>query len=232
MGERNIVALGGGSLSERDAALVDFVLALAPSRRPRVCFIGTATGDAEAPIVRFYEAFTRRNCAPRHLALFGAPDPRVVRSTLSNQDVIYVGGGNTANMLAVWRLHGVDQLLREAWEKGTVLAGMSAGANCWFEGSTTDSFGPIRPLDDGLALLPGTFCPHYDAEAERRATYLRLVADGFPPGFAAEDGVAIHFRGSHVAEVVSSRRENRAFRVELRGGDVHEAPLSTRWIAG
>ena len=139
-----------------------------------------------------------------------------------------MGGGNTANMLAVWRLHGVDDVLREAWEQGVVLCGTSAGGNCWFEACTTDSFGPIAPLRDGLGFLEGSFSPHYDAEPERRPTYLRLVADGFPPGYAAEDAVALHFRGRELVEAIAVG-EGRAFRVERgAGGEAEETPLTPR----
>ena len=232
MPERHIVALGGGGFSDDDPSLDDFILGLTRSDRPRVCFVPTATGDSESYIVRFYEAYSGRDCAPSHLTLFGTPERRHVRERLLEQDVVYVGGGNTANMLAVWRLHGVDQALREAWEAGVVLAGASAGANCWFETSTTDSFGPIGPLDDGLGFLAGSFCPHYDAEPDRRPTFLRLVADGFPAGYAAEDQVALHFRGTALAEAVTSRPGGRAFRVELRGDEVVETDLDVRPLAG
>ena len=228
MAERHIVALGGGGFSDDDPSLDDFILGLAGSERPKICFLATATGDSLSYIVRFYDAFTRRECAPSHLELFGTPERDATREQLLSQDVIYVGGGNTANMLAVWRLHGVDEALREAWEAGVVLAGISAGANCWFEASTTDSFGPIGPLRDGLGFLSGSFCPHYDVEPERRPTYRTLVAEGFPGGFAAENGVGIHFRGTELAEAVSSRPDGRAFRVQLVDGEVRETPLEAR----
>ncbi len=142
--------------------------------------------------------------------------------------MVYVGGGNTASLLAVWRAHGLDRLLREAWQAGVVLAGVSAGANCWFEACTTDSFGPVVPLRDGLALLRGSFCPHYD-ESERRAEYVRLVRDGFPAGYAAEAGVALRFAGMELREAVASSGEKQAFRVDAVDGEVRESrvPLST-----
>ena len=128
-------------------------------------------------------------------------------------------------MLAVWRLHGLDEALREAWERGTVLAGTSAGANCWFEASTTDSFGPTGPLDDGLGLLAGSFCPHYDGEADRRPAYHRLIAEGFPGGFAVDENTAVRFRDTDVAGVVSGRAGAGAYRVELLDGEVAETRL-------
>jgi dipeptidase E len=223
--ERNIVALGGGGFSDDDPLLDELILGLARSPRPKVCFLGTASGDSDSYITLFYEGFTRRDCLPSHLKLFGMPERAAVRAHLLAQDIVYVGGGNTANMLAIWRLHGVDGALREAWESGTVLAGVSAGANCWFEACTTDSFGPIGPLPDGLGLLEGSFCPHYDAEPQRRPMFLRLVADGFPAGYAAEDQVALHFRDMELAGAVTSREGARAFRVERTGGEAVERPL-------
>ncbi len=228
MVEQHIVALGGGGFSEDDPSLDDFILGLARSPRPRVCFLPTASGDSESYIVRFYEAFTRRDCVPAHVALFGTPTPEEVRARIGMSDIVYVGGGNTANMLAIWRVHGVDRLLREAWESGTILAGISAGANCWFAASTTDSFGPIGPLNDGLALLDGSFCPHYDAEPERRPTFLRLVAEGFPAGYAAEDQVGLHFVGTELAEAVTGRVGGRAFRVESVADEARELPVPVR----
>jgi dipeptidase E len=226
--ERHIVALGGGGFSDEDSSLDDFVLRLAEKARPKICFVPTATGESPSYILRFYAAFTARECAPSHLELFGTPERAKVRDQLLAQDVVYVGGGNTANMLAVWRLHGVDVALREAWEAGTVLSGISAGANCWFKASTTDSFGPIGPLDDGLGFVGGSFCPHYDVEPERRPTFLRLVGEGFPAGYAAENNVGLHFIGTELAEAVTSRPGGQAFRVELVDGEVVETPLATR----
>lgn len=228
MAERHIVAMGGGGFSADDTLQDDFILSLARTERPRVCFVATASGDSDYYIVGFYEAFSGRDCRPTHLTLFGKPDPREVRDQVETADVIYVGGGNTANLLAVWRVHGVDRLLREAWEAGTVLCGPSAGGKCWFEACTTDSFGPIGPLNDGLGFLSGSFCAHYDAEPERRPTYHRLVRDGFPGGYAAENDVGLHFRGTDLAEAVTSRDGGQAFRVELRDGELVETPLSTR----
>lgn len=225
-GERRIVALGGSGSPA--GPLNRYLLGLAKKERPRVCFLATAIGDAAEGIVRFYEAFPAALCEPSHLHLFGVPRGDV-RDHLLAQDVIFVSGGNTANMLAVWRVHGVDAILREAWDGGTVLCGPSAGAICWFEGGVTDSFGPeLRRLDDGLRFLRGTFCPHYDGEVERRPTYERLVAEGFPGGIAADDAVGVHFVDGELTEIVSERPEGRAYRVERGDAGVRETPLETR----
>ena len=227
MPDRHIVALGGWD--PEDARLADFVLGLARRDPPKLCFLPTASADRDQAIATFFETFAAR-AEPSVLRLFGVPRAGI-REFLLERDVIWVAGGNTANMLAIWRLHGVDSALREAWEAGTVLAGWSAGAICWFEAGVTDSFGPeLAPLNDGLGFLGGSFCPHYDSEELRRSTYERLVAEGLSEGYAAEDGVALHFRGTELAEVVSSRSEGRAFRVERAGDGIEETALPVRHL--
>lgn len=219
---------------EPENPLLDrFVLSLARSASPRVCFVPTASGDAEGYVVRFYRAFAGLDCRPTDLQLF---DRRVddLESFVLAQDVIYVGGGNTANLLAVWRAHGLDRMLRRAWEHGVVLCGVSAGMNCWFEASVTDSFGAERlvPLRDGLGLLPGSGCPHYDGEKQRRPTFTALVAGGeLPEGWAADDGAALVFGGPELVEVVSSRASARGYRVERTpNGRVGEQVVPTRYL--
>ena len=221
----HIVAMGGGALLQPDSRIDELMLELARSRRPRICYVGTASAHLPERVELFYDAFRGRACEPTHLELFGMPDDPAAH--VARQDVIYVGGGNTANMLAVWRVHGVDRALREAWERGAVVGGMSAGANCWFEDSVTDSFGPaLRPLGGGLGLLPGTFCPHYDGEPERRPAYTRLVADGaLAPGYAADDDAALHFEATELREVLSQRDGARGYRVTPDGEEPLEARL-------
>ena len=204
---------GGGFMADRRSPLDDFMLSLSNATRPRVCFVPTPSGDSDRAIAAFFEAFTRRNCEPSCLRLFGAPERPVEQ--LANSDAIYISGGNTANALAVWRLHGVDVALRAAWERGAVLGGVSAGANCWFECCVTDSFSiMLDPLDDGLGLLPGSFCPHYDGEERRRPVYRSLVDGGFLPGYAADDGAALHFDGADLREVVATHADATGYRVE------------------
>lgn len=228
--ERHIVAMGGGGFWEpAHRPIDDFVLGLTGGDRPKVLFVPTAVGDDAYGTVDFYDAF-RGRAEAAHLPLFhrGTAD---LRSLVLEHDVVYVGGGNTANMLAVWRVHGLDAILREAWERGIVLCGWSAGAICWFEAGVTDSFGPeLMPLRDGLGFLAGSFSPHYDGEAERRPTYQRLVGEGLPPGYAADDAAALHFRGTELAEAIGRDPEARAFRVERGEEGVVEEPLPTRYL--
>jgi dipeptidase E len=216
---------GGGFMLEEDSPLDDFLLSLSPASRPRICYLPTPAGDSDRGIAAFFETFSRRECEPTCLRLFGAPERPAER--LAEQDVIYVSGGNTANALALWRLHGVDTALRGAWERGAVLGGGSAGANCWFECCVTDSFGrQLGPLQDGLGILPGSFCPHYDGEELRRPAYRALVDDGFPAGYAADDCAAVHFVGTEFREVVSARVGAAAYRVEPGS----ETPLEPRLL--
>jgi len=199
------------------------MLSLSSAPRPRVCFVPTPAGDSDRAVAAFFEAFTPRDCEPSCLRLFGVPREPVRH--LASQDVIVVSGGNTANALAIWRLHGVDAALREAWERGAVLGGVSAGANCWFECCVTDSFSAsLDGLRDGLGLLPGSFCPHYDGELRRRPAYTALVAGSFPAGYAADDGAAFHFVGAELHEVVASHLGPRGYRVEAGV----EAPIEPR----
>jgi peptidase E len=233
MSDPTILAMGGGGFSFGPdwRALDDYALELSGADHPHVCFLPTAAGDADSYIVRFYDAFPPQRAAASHLALF-TRSVRDIRSFLLDQDVIYVGGGNTANMLAIWRLHGVDQVLREAWEAGIVLCGLSAGSLCWFEGGTTDSFGPdLAALNDGLGFLTGSHSPHYDGEAQRRPTYQRLVAEGvLPNGIAADNGVGLRYVGTELADVVTIDEKRRAYRVERVGEQAHETPIEGRLL--
>jgi peptidase E len=232
MADRQIVAIGGGGISQDpdNPRLLDFLVRLTGRDQPKVCLIQTASGDREAGLVNGYQAFSRRGCQITHLAFF----PRIIedmRGLILNQDLIYVGGGSTANLLAIWRLHGLDAILREAWEAGIVLAGVSAGAICWFEAGTTDSFGPtLQPMRDGLGFLPGSCCPHYNGEAQRRPLYHRVVAEGFPAGYAVDDGCALHYRDTALAEVVTSLSTSRAFRVGPGEDGAIETPLEARLL--
>lgn len=212
---RHIVAMGGGGLGGTEPLLDSYVLSLTDAERPKVAFIGTASGDDPAYEAQFLRAFAARGCRPSSVRLFDR-DIADLRSFVLDQDVVCVGGGSTANLLVVWRVHGLDAVLREAWESGVVLCGTSAGANCWFEGSTTDSFllGTADPLADGLGLLAGSFCPHYSSEPARAPRFSELVEAGrLPAGYACDDGAALHFRGSDLHAAVVSRPEAGAYRV-------------------
>jgi peptidase E len=195
--------------------------------------LGPGREPTEGYVARFYRAFSTLDSQPTDLQLFTRSFGDL-ESFVLDQDVLYVGGGNTANLLAVWRTHGLDRILRRAWEEGVVLCGVSAGMNCWFNESLTDSFGvtQLHPLRDGLGFLPGTCRPHYDSEPQRRPTFTRLVAAGqLADGWAADDGAALVFCGERLSEVVASRPDAAAYRVERSGEHgVSEHRLAVRYL--
>jgi len=227
-----IVALGGGgfSMEPENPLLDDYILSLARTRRPRVCFVPTAGGDSDNYILRYYDAFARRNCTANYLPLFSRRD-KDLRGFVLEQDVIYVGGGNTVNLLAVWRAHGLDQIIRQAYEQGAILCGVSAGSLCWFEAGVTDSYGPeLAAIRNGLGFLSGSNCPHYDGNPKRRSTYQRLVAEGLAAGYAADDGCALHFVDGQLKRIVSSRPSAQGYRVELVDGKVRETAMKADFL--
>lgn len=239
MVSRLIAIGGGGFLMEPENLLLDqYCLDCTSKIVPKVCFIPTASGDSEDFLSRFYTAFTRYSCEPSHLAFFRKPRSGAIPLTdienhLLNQDVIYVGGGNTRSMLAVWREWNIDEILRKAWRSGILLTGMSAGAICWFEYGGSDSTQPekLSPLK-GLGLIRGSCTPHYDGESNRRPDFHQLIKNGeLPSGIGIDDGAAVLFEGQQVIEVVSSRPSAKAYQVKLEeDGQIIEKPLENRHL--
>jgi dipeptidase E len=223
--ERQIVAIGGGKFC---AELARFLVELTGRERPRVLYIGTAMAEDAASALLMYDRFGPHVEVSR-LEFFPWP-PDDLRSTVLDQDLIFVGGGNTANMLAIWRVHGVDELLREALERGIVLSGSSAGGICWFEHGVTDSFGPQLDRMECLAFLPGSFCPHWDDEELRKPRYRELLSDGLPGGYAADSGVGLRFVDGELREVVACDEGSAAYRVEVVDGDVVETRIESRVV--
>ena len=227
-----VVAFGGGgfSMESGNPLLDDYVLAATGVERPRVCFLPTASGDADHYIVRFYRHFSAAVCEPSHVSLFrrdcGAPEPA---AHLLEQDLIYVGGGCVRSCLGAWRAHGLDDVLRRAWARGVVMCGLSAGSLCWFTEAVTAFHGSPQRVE-GLGLLPWSNCVHYDGEPSRRREYLRFVGDGMGPGYAADDGAALRFVGTELADVVCSRPGKGAHRVEVRDGEVVEERIEGRYL--
>jgi peptidase E len=222
-------------LMPRDAVplQVKYAMELTGQARPKLCVLNTAVGDDPNAYLRFYDRLAETPARVRHLALFPMPNVADPEDLLMSQDVIFVGGGSVANMVAVWRVHGIDEILRKAWHAGIVLAGSSAGGICWFEGGTTDSFGVrLRPFTDGLGMLAGSFCPHYNSEQERRPLYRRLVADGtLPDGVACDDGAGAHYVDETLAELVSDRPGANAYRVAAAGlSGAAETALDVRFL--
>jgi peptidase E len=234
-GRRHIIAIGGGMLwpDDRVPVHLDYALRLTGRGEPRLCVLNTAVGDDPRWTLAMYDRFAGRPARLSHLNLFPMPNVRDPEDLLLSQDVIFVGGGSVANMLAVWRVHGLDVIMRKAWQAGVVLAGSSAGGICWFEGGTTDSFGrELRAFADGLGLLHGSYCPHYNSEPGRRPLYHRLIADGtLPGGIACDDGAAAHFTDDTLTELIADRAASRGYRVRgSSGAGVTETPLETRYL--
>jgi peptidase E len=215
--EPRIVAMGGAP----DETLLEYVLDLAPGKR--LLYVPTAGMEEPARTVWWYERLHRR-AEMTHLHFFPWP-PSGLRELVLAQDIVLVTGGNTANALAIWRTHGFDEILREAWQQGILLTGWSAGMICWFEHGVTDSFGPELAPMECLGFLPGSACPHYDGEERRRPVYTQLVADGLPAGIAADDDVALHYVGTELREVVTSRDGAAAYRIEPESELMLEATM-------
>lgn len=201
--------------------------------RPRICVIATAVGDDPATLIRAYSALSGLGMQVSHLALYPMPNVEDIRAHLRNQDVIWVGGGSVANLLALWRVHGLDEILYDCWQAGVVLSGVSAGSLCWHVGGTTDSFGlPLRPVTNGLGFLPWANSVHHDGEEQRRPTIHRLVGDGtLPDAYASDDGVALVYRGTALDEVVTEVEGKQGWRITRTDHGVCEEPLPTRLLS-
>jgi dipeptidase E len=227
-----IVAFGGGgfSMEAGNPLLDDYVLGVTGAERPKVCFLPTASGDADHYVVRFYRRFAAV-AETSHVSLFrrdkgaGAVEGDLEAHLLA-QDLIYVGGGSVLSLLGTWRAHGLDTILKRAWRRGVLLCGLSAGSLCWFSEALTAFHGPPQPVR-GLGLLPHSNCVHYDGEAERAEMFKEMIARGdMREGYAAEDGAALHFEGRELLRTVSSRPEARAYRVSMDG----EHPLAVQYL--
>ncbi|WP_042145526.1 Type 1 glutamine amidotransferase-like domain-containing protein [Paucisalibacillus sp. EB02] len=229
--KRQIITLGGGGFSmEPDNPLLDtYILNQSDKTNPKICFIPTASGDSDHYISRFYNFFKNQSCQPSHLSLF-KPPTRDLMNYILEKDIIYVGGGNTRNLLILWKEWGLDTILRKAWEKGVLLTGISAGSICWFEEGVTDSYGEgLEPIKC-LGFLKGSNCPHYDGEEDRRPTYHKLIdSKKIQPGIAADDGVAIHYIDRTIHKVISSRPNSKAYNVYY-DQQVKEMELETTYL--
>ncbi len=224
--KRQIIAMGGGGFTATpdNPALELYALAQTRKANPSICFLPTATGDDSTYIAKFYATFAKQRCRPTHISFFERTPN--LKEILLSQDLIYVGGGNTKSMLAVWREWDLPKILRRAWNSGIVLAGVSAGAICWFDSGVTDSWAVnLAPLRC-LGLLPGVCCPHYDGEADRRPAVHHFVAKGIlPEVLAIEDRAAAHFEGRKLKRIVSYRPGAGAYRVHRMGREVIETAL-------
>ncbi|PGX12129.1 Type 1 glutamine amidotransferase-like domain-containing protein [Bacillus sp. AFS033286] len=228
---RQIITLGGGGFSmESDNPLLDlYILKQAKKAKPQICFIPTASGDSDNYISRYYNFFNQQDCKPSHLSLF-EPPTRDLEGFILEKDIVYVGGGNTKNLLILWKEWGLDGILRKAWNQGVILAGLSAGSICWFEEGVTDSYGDVLEPIKCLGFLKGSNCPHYDGEIERRPTYHKLIeSKKIQSGVATDDGVAIHYKEQGINKIVSSRPNAKAYSVSFEK-KVIERELQTEFL--
>ena len=237
--EPTILATSGGLRRGRRTwnglgPLISFAIELSGAEgSPRVCFVGTATGDQRWQAALFGEACAESGVTPAFLHLFPMPNVDDMAAHLLAQDVVWVGGGSVANLLALWRLHGLDTIFEEVWRAGVVLAGVSAGSICWHSGGTTDSFGPtLRPVG-GLGLLPYSNGVHYDNELQRRPLFQKLIGAGeLPDGYATDDGVGLHYAGTALVEAVTEVRGKGAYAVRREGVVAVEERIEPRVLPG
>lgn len=230
---RQIIAIGGRGFSTgtENLSLEKYILGQTSKQNPKVCFLPTASGDAESYILNFYKTFTTLDCQPSYLSLFDIPT-RDLESFLLEKDIIYVGGGNTRSMLALWREWELDKYLFKAYQNGTVLSGTSAGANCWFEQCSTDALPGDYQVLSGLGYLRGSFCPHYDGEPTRRPSFQEMVRQGeIKDGMAADDGAVLHFIDEQLARVMSFSPEAKTYRVFKVNGEAREEAVNADYVA-
>ena len=228
-----IIALGGGGFSmEPNNLLLDrYILRQSSSTTPKVCFLPTASGDSDQYITRFYTAFTQLDCHPSHLSLFRPPNQGPA-AYLKKQDIIYVGGGSTFNLVTLLKAWKLDVVIKELWQQGTILCGLSAGSICWFEEGLSDSVLPgSYARIEGLGLLPGSHCPHYDGENKRRPSYQQHIQSGkLSEGIAADDGVALHYYGRSLEKTISSRAQAKAYRVFAKNNKIKEESIQPQYL--
>ena len=229
-----IIAMGGGgfSMEPDNPALDQYVIAQVGQKHPKVCFLSQASGEARDYIINFYKAFTDLDCHPSHLSLF-QPHTAHIEDFLMEQQIIYVGGGNTKSMLALWREWDLDSILLKVAQNGTILAGLSAGAICWFESGITDSVPGQSTALACLGYLKGSCSPHYDGEVERRPSFEGMIASGeLPAGIAFDDGAAGHYVDGELKQIVSSRKDAKGYHVEAHDGVARETMLDTHYLLG
>ena len=227
MVQKQIIALGGGGFSQEpdNPALDQYILKQTGKEHSKVCFVPTASGEAQQYIINFYAAFSQLNAVPSHLSLFKLP-AKDLRDFVMDKDVIYVGGGNTRSMLALWREWHLDEIFREAYENGTILAGISAGGNCWFEECTTDSIPGELGVLPALGYLKGSFSPHYSQEPERRpALHKMIVENAILPGYAADESAGVHFIDGQYHQAIRSAPDAQVYFVSLENSKAVETPL-------
>jgi dipeptidase E len=230
--KRQIIAMGGGGFSmEPENPLLDlYILKQSNKNIPKICFLGTASGDSEGYIENFYKSFSKMDCDPSHLSLF-RPHTNQVEKFILSQDIIYVGGGNTKNMMVLWKEWNIHKALKKAYKQGIILSGLSAGSICWFEHGASDSIPGRLTRVNGLGFIEGSTCPHYDGESNRKPEYRRLLkGQKVKNGIALDDGAAVHFINEEFYKSVSSRPNAKAYKLYRKDSDIIEESLLTEYL--
>ena len=243
-----IIALGGGGvgLDKFNLAIDNYKIKASGEKNPKIAFLPTAVGDSAFAIEKFYRVFPPERAIASHLPLFSR-DSRDLEDYLLNQNIIEVSGGNTANMLAIWKIHGIDKILKKAWENGIILTGASAGMICWYECSVTDSFGPssslvsgiglnnrtmLKELNSGLGFLKGSACPHYNGEEDRRPTYEKLIKNKIlSDGIALDDYVGAHYKNNKLIRLITPKNGSKGYKVSLENNVVKETIIEPELIS-
>jgi dipeptidase E len=226
--KKQIIALGGGGFSmEPDNPVLDrYILKQCKQSHPKICFLPTASGESQEYILKFFTAFNSLQCQPSYLSLFRLPK-KDLRGFIMEKDIVYVGGGNTRSMLALWREWKLDEILQEAYQAGIILAGISAGGNCWFEQCSTDSVPGELGMLPALGFLPGSFTPHYDGEAGRRPVlHQMLLEQHIKPGYAVDNSAALHFINGQLHQAIHSVPTAQAYTVAIENNAILETPLT------
>ena len=230
--KKQVLAMGGGGFSSKpeNLKLDEYLISLSDKKNPKICFIPTASGDDESYIRRFYSSYKKLNCETSHLSLFWPPEGNL-REYVLDKDIFYVGGGNTRNLMVLWKEWGLDKYLYEAWCNGAIMAGLSAGSICWFKQGLTDSkTGKLLPLDC-LGFLEGSNCPHFDTEKGRRPAYYEAILDGsMIDGIACDDGVAAHFIDGELKGCVSSIALAKAYNIKKINGNIAESIIEPKYL--
>ena len=225
--DKQIIAIGGGGFGRNpgDGVIEQYILDQTGKEKPNICFIPTATGDNEAYKVNYYSTFSKLDCNPIHLDFFKrTPD---LEQLIPQQDAIFVGGGNTKSMLAVWKDWNLDKLLKDAYEKGVVMSGVSAGANCWFERAVVDSWEEDLRVIDCMGFIKGICCPHYDEEPQRRPAVKTFLEDGIIDScYSVEGNCALHVKNDDEYLSVDFGKEKNAYIVSIDDGKVKEAAFN------
>ena len=222
---RQVIAIGGGGFGRtQESNLIEqYILDQTSKTKPKICFIPTATGDLDSYIVNFYSVFTKLKCEPSHISFFKRTID--LQAHIQKQDAIFVGGGNTKSMLAVWRDWGLDLILKDAYDRGVVMSGVSAGAICWFEGGLTDSWASDLKMMECMNFIPGNCAPHYDEEPERRpATKQFLENKSIDFMYGIEGGAALHFVDEIPNSTIQFKKNKYAYKVTLDGNKINESP--------